>query len=85
MSRDDRNEWLRQLDLECPYHVVLPRGRFGDDDDVMAFLDERVGKFDMYVEDDYAVFIRYCFADPADAKEFRRRFEQSSNRFKLAG
>jgi len=38
----------------------------------------------MYVEDDYAVFIRYCFADAADAQEFRRRFEQRSNRFKVA-
>jgi hypothetical protein len=85
MSRTDRNEWLRRLDAECPYQVVLARGRFGEDDDLMAFLDERVGKFDMYAEDDYAVFIRYCFADHADAQEFRRRFEQRSGRFKLAG
>jgi hypothetical protein len=50
----------------------------------MAFLSERFGKFDMYAEDDYAVFVRSCFADPADAQEFRRRFEQRSDRLKLA-
>jgi hypothetical protein len=38
----------------------------------------------MYAEDDYAVFIRYCFADFSDAQEFRRRFEQRSDRLKLA-
>ena len=84
MSRNDRNEWLRRLDEECPYQVVLPRGRFGEDDDQMAFLAERIGKFDMYAEDDYAVFIRYCFADFSDAQEFRRRFEHRSDRFRLA-
>lgn len=47
-------------------------------------LAERVGKFDMYVEDDYPVFVRYCFADPADAAEFRSRFERRSERLRLA-
>jgi len=84
MSADDRSEWQRQLDDECPYQVVLPRGRFGSDDDLMAFLDKRIGKFDMYAEDDYAVFIRYCFADPADAAEFRSRFERTSRQLRLA-
>jgi hypothetical protein len=31
------------------------------------------------------VFVRYCFADPADAAVFRSRLEQKSDRFKLAG
>ena len=84
MSTDNRSEWLRRLDEECPYQVVLPRGPFGGDDDVMAFLEERIGKFDMYVEDDYAVFVRYCFADPADAREFRRRFDRGPSRLRLA-
>jgi hypothetical protein len=39
----------------------------------------------MYVEDEYAVFVRYCFADPMDAAAFRARFEWRSERFKLAG
>jgi hypothetical protein len=37
------------------------------------------------VEDEYAVFARYCFADPMDAAAFRARFEQKSPLFKLAG
>jgi hypothetical protein len=51
----------------------------------MKFLTAYVGKFDMYVEDEYAVFVRYCFADPLDAAIFRSRFEHRSARFKLAG
>jgi len=63
----------------------LPRGSSGGDDEIMKFLNAYVGKFDMYVEDEYAVFVRYCFADLADAAVFRSRFEQKSDRFKLAG
>jgi hypothetical protein len=85
MRADDRSDWVRRLDEECPHQVVLPRGKFGSDDDLMAFLSERLGRFDMYVEDDDAVFIRYCFADRADAQEFRRRFEPRSERLRLAG
>jgi hypothetical protein len=84
MSAGGRSKWQRRLDVECPYQVVLPRGPLGSDGDLMEFLTERIGKFDMYVDDDYAVFIRYCFADPADAAEFRCRFEDISPRLKLA-
>src|SRR3984957_17926005 len=82
-AADKRGAWLRQLDEECPYQVVLPRGR--GDDEIMNFLNAYVGKFDMYVEDEYAVFVRYCFSDPLDAAIFRSRFEYRSARFKLAG
>jgi hypothetical protein len=82
---DKRGEWLRKLDEECPYQVVLPRGPSGADDAIMNFLNAYVGKFDMYVEDEYAVFVRYCFADPLDAAIFRSRFEYRSTRFRLAG
>ena len=84
-NTDKRGEWLRKLDEECPYQVVLPRGQSGADDAIMNFLNAYVGKFDMYVEDEYAVFVRYCFADPLDAAIFRSRFEYRSTRFKLAG
>ena len=40
---------------------------------------------DMYDEDDYAAFVRYCFEDPLDAEIFRARFEPKIERFKLAG
>ena len=80
---DQRSEWLRKLDEECPYQVVLPRGPA--DAAIMDFLEAYVDKFDMYVEDEYAVFVRYCFADPMDAAIFRSRFEHRASRFRLAG
>jgi hypothetical protein len=82
---DRRNAWLRKLDAECPYQVVLPRRQLADDSAIMNFLMSYVGKFDMYVEDEYAAFVRYCFADPLDAAIFRSRFEPKIERFKLAG
>jgi hypothetical protein len=39
----------------------------------------------MYVEDDYAAFVRYYFEDSMDAAVFRSRFEPKVERFKLAG
>jgi hypothetical protein len=85
MDPDKRNAWLRKLDEECPYQVVLPRRQLADDSAIMNFLMNYVGKFDMYVEDEYAAFVRYCFADPLDAAIFRSRFEPKTERFKLAG
>jgi hypothetical protein len=84
MDPDKRDTWLRKLDEECPYQVVLPRRPFGGDDEVMKFLSAYVDKFDMYIEDEYAAFVRYCFADPLDAAVFRSRFEQKETRLKLA-
>ncbi len=85
MDADNRNAWQRNLDEECPYQVVLPRRQLMDDGEVMDFLITYVGKFDMYVEDDYATFVRYCFADPLDAEIFRARFEPKEDRLRLAG
>jgi hypothetical protein len=85
MDRDERDEWRRKLDEECPYQVVLPRRPMDSDDEVMKFLSSYVEKFDMYVEDEYAAFVRYCFSDPLDAAVFRSRFEQKERRLKLAG
>jgi hypothetical protein len=85
MDADKRSAWLRKLDQECPHQVVLPCRQLSDDGEIMNFLLTYVGKFDMYVEDDYAVFVRYCFEDPLDAEIFRARFEPKVERFKLAG
>jgi hypothetical protein len=84
MDPDKRSAFARKLDEECPYQVVLPR-RASDETAILDFLSRWVGKFDMYVEDDYAVFVRYCFEDPLDAAVFRSRFESKAARFKLAG
>ena len=84
MDPDKRSAWLRKLDEECPYQVVLPR-QTSDETAIMNFLTRYVGKFDMYVEDDFATFVRYCFEDPLDAAIFRSRFESRAERLKLAG
>ena len=76
--------WVK-LDEECPYQVVLPRRQLSDDSEIMNFLMSYVGKFDMYIEDEYAAFVRYCFQDPLDAAIFRSRFEPKAERVKLAG
>jgi hypothetical protein len=85
MDPDQRSAWLRKLDEECPYQVVLPRAQLSDDSKIMDFLTSYVGKFDMYVEDEYAAFVRYCFEDPLDAAIFRSRFEPKVERLKLVG
>lgn len=85
MDADKRSTWVRTLDEECPYQVVLPRRQPFDDREIMDFLSSFIGRFDMYVEDDYAAFVRYCFEDPTDAAVFRSRFEPKVERFKLAG
>ena len=58
MKPDKRSAWLRKLDEECPYQVVMPRRQLTDDSAILDFLLAHVGKFDMYIEDDYAAFER---------------------------
>ena len=85
MDLDKRSAWQRKLDEECPYQVVLPRRQLTDDSAILDFLLANVGWFDMYVEDDYAAYVRYCFEDPLDAEIFRGRFEAKAELLKLAG
>jgi hypothetical protein len=85
MKPDKKSAWLRKLDQECPYQVVLPRKQLSDDSEILDFLIQYAGKYDMYVEDDYAAFVRYCFEDPLDAEIFRSRFEPKDERLRLAG
>jgi len=82
---DKRSAWLRKLDEECPYQVALPRQQLTNDSEILDFLLAHVGWFDMYVEDDYAASVRYCFEDPLDAEIFRARFEPKIEHLKLAG
>jgi hypothetical protein len=81
---DNRSAWLRKLDEECPFQLTLPRRQLTDDSAIMDFLLSYAGKFDMYVEDECAAYVRYCFADPLDAAIFRSRFEPKSAPFRLA-
>ncbi len=75
MDLDKRSAWLRKLDEECPYQVVLPRRQLTDDSAILDFLLAHVGWFDMYVEDDHAAYVRYCFENLLDAEIFRARFD----------
>src|SRR5215467_1618463 len=79
MDPDKRSAWLQKLDAECPYQVVLPRRQLTDDSEIVNFLLSYVGKFDMYVEDECAAYVRYCFKDPMDVAIFRSRFERKSD------
>ena len=85
MDPDKRSAWLQKLDAECPYQVVLPRRQLTDDSEIVNFLLSSAGKFDMYVEDECAAYVRYCFKDPMDAAIFRSRFERKSDPFRLVG
>jgi hypothetical protein len=69
----------------CPYQVVLPRQQLIDDGAILDFLLAHVGWFDMYVEDDHAAYVRYCFEKPLDAEIFRARFDPKAERSKFAG
>jgi hypothetical protein len=80
----DRSAWLKKLDEECPFQLTLPRRQLTGDSAIMDFLLSYAGKFDMYVEDECATYVRYCFADPLDAAIFRSRFEPKSEPFRLA-
>jgi hypothetical protein len=83
---DERSAWLKKLDAECPYQIVLPRRQLTDDSAIMDFLlSSNIGKFDMCVEDQCAAYVRYCFQNPMDAAIFRSRFEPKSEPFRLAG
>ena len=64
---------------------MLPRRQLTNDSAILDFLLAHVGWFDMYVEDDYAAYVRYCFEDPLGAEIFRARFEAKAEQFKLAG
>jgi hypothetical protein len=85
VTNDTRSAWLKKVDKECPYQVVLPRRQLMDDSAIMDFLLAYVGKFDLYVEDQCAAYVRYCFEEPMDAAIFRSRFKQRSEAFRLAG
>jgi hypothetical protein len=63
MDPDKRSAWLQKLDPECPYQVVLPRRQLTDDSEIVNFLLSYAGKFDMYVEDECAAYVRYCFKE----------------------
>ena len=57
------------------YQVALPRRQLLNDSAILDFLLANVGWFDMYVEDDHAAYVLYCFEKPLDAEIFRAHFD----------
>ena len=60
-----------EINRAFPFQIALSL----DDElkGVLDWLDERIGRWDMYVDlEDHT--IRYCFRDPRDAADFKQRF-----------
>jgi hypothetical protein len=78
-----RSAWLRKLNEEYPYQVVLPRRQLLNDSAILDFLLANVGWFDMYVEDDHAA---HCAAASKSRSVPRFsapiRFETSDSRLR---
>jgi hypothetical protein len=79
MSRLDRAKWRQETSTKFPHHVDLVpplNGYSGSvEEEIMEFLESRVGTFDLFGEiDDGTAFIRYCFKHAADAEAFHNRF-----------
>jgi hypothetical protein len=68
-----QNPHLYQRDIENIVNAIF--------DEIVKALGRGEGKFDMYVEDECAAYVRYCFKDPMDAAIFRSRFESKSEPF----
>jgi hypothetical protein len=71
---DDKEERKRERDGKFPHRVALRRQGFAHTDRVMGFLMRHFAHFDLYVEQEDAPFVHYCFASSADAQKFRDRF-----------
>ena len=79
MNPNRRSAWLQKVDQDCPYQITLPRRQLTDDAAIMDFLlSPHVGKFDMYVEDECAAYVRYCFADPLTPRFFGRALNRKA-------
>jgi hypothetical protein len=67
----------KRMAAQARRRVPIPSGAAAliDDSAILDFLLAHVGWFDMYVEDDHAAYVRYCFEKPLDAEIFRARFD----------
>ena len=85
VTPDKRSAWLKKLDEECPNRWCCRDDSSWPDSAIMDLLLTHVGVFDMYVEDEWAAYVHYCFQDPMDAEIFRSRFEPRAERLRLVG
>ena len=74
--KSGRERLIAQIDREYPHQVVLPSALDEDtEEDIVWFLDRRIGRWDMYADLRGSVaIVRYCFEDQRDAAMFSLRF-----------
>ena len=69
----------KRMAAQARRRVPIPSGAAAaatnGDSAILDFLLAHVGWFDMYVEGEYAAYVRYCFENMLDAEIFRARFE----------
>jgi hypothetical protein len=74
--KSGRERLIAQIDREYPHQVVL-RSVLDEDieEDIIWFLDRRIGRWDMYADlRGETPIVRYCFDDQKDAAAFSLRF-----------
>ena len=80
MTDEERKLAAARIDREFPHQVLLAVALDRDtEDDLIRWLDRRIGRWDMYV-DPGRRHIRYCFFDDRDAAAFRLRFVAGTQR-----
>jgi hypothetical protein len=74
--KSGRESLIAEIDREYSHQIVLPSVLAeGTEDDIVWFLDRRIGRWDMYADlRGEAPVVRYCFADQRDAAAFSQRF-----------
>ena len=74
--KSGRERLIAQIDCEYPHQVVLPSLLDEDtEEDIVWFLDRRIGRWDMYADlRGETPIVRYCFADRKEAAAFSLRF-----------
>lgn len=77
-----RERLIAEINRDYPHQVVLPSVLDEEiEEDIVWFLDRRIGRWDMYADLREAVpVVRYCFEDQKDAALFSLRFVAGSVR-----
>jgi hypothetical protein len=88
MNRQEHDGPRSDIGSKYPHHVDLVPLLAGFDESVeeemIEFLEERVGTFDLYGEIESGdAFVRYCFARAEDARAFHSRFAAAAHKAHL--
>ena len=85
MDLDKRSAWLRKLDEECPYQVVLPRRQLSDDSAILDFLLADVGGSTCTLKTTMRRTCAIASRTRSTPRFSASRFDPKAERFKLAG